>query len=353
MTARRRDRRQGRVRVVIALVLGAVVVLLATAAAVFTYGHSQLDPPDAGSTATVTVAVAPNETMAQLTAALQHDHLIRSSFWFSLYAGYRGLQAHLQVGLFSLDGSMGASEIVSRLEGPPTTPTVTVTFPEGLSAQQMADQIQMTAGLHITAAAYIQQAEHGSFSEPFLRDLPTGSPLEGFLFPDTYYVPTTETAHQLINLQLQAFEVKAVPQLQSMALSPYQTVIVASILEKEARFPQDLAEVSGVIANRLKAGDDLQLDSTVLYGLGIVRQTTPLTAVQLQQDTPYNTYLNPGLPPTPISNPGTAVLTAASHPAVNDDLFFITDCSGHVHLSVTFAQQQQAIDEYLSQPCPQ
>lgn len=194
------------------------------------------------------------------------------------------------------------------------------------------------------------EVDHGSFNQPFLHDLPAGAPLEGFLFPDTFDLPATATAHDLIALQLNDFEAKAVPVLTSAHLTAYQTVTVASILSREVRYPADLAPVSGVIANRLAAGQDLQLDSTVFYGLGITNEPT-LTPAELAKDTPYNTYIHSGLPPTPIANPGVADLTAAAHPATTAALYFITDCSGHLHLSNTFAEQQVAIATYLSHGC--
>jgi UPF0755 protein len=207
-----------------------------------------------------------------------------------------------------------------------------------------------TAGLGITAAQYMTEVQSGSFSEPFLAGRPKGASLEGFLFPDTYTVPDHSSAHDLVQMQLADFANKALPQLAGLsAQQVYDAVTVASMIEREAKFDVDRPLVAGVVANRLAAGMRLQIDSTVLYGLGL--SSGSLTPEQLATDTPYNTYLHAGLPPTPIANPGAGSIAGAAHPATTPYLFYISDCAGHNHYSVTGQEHDQQIQQYLSKPC--
>jgi UPF0755 protein len=206
------------------------------------------------------------------------------------------------------------------------------------------------AGVGITAAQYLAEVQTGSFNEPFLAGRPAGATLEGFLFPDTYDIPANATAHDVVQMQLADFATKAMPQFAGLSAQQlYATLTVASITEREAQFEADRAPVAGVVDNRLAAGMRLQLDSTVIYGLGVSGGT--LTAQQLATDTPFNTYIHAGLPPTPISNPGVSSITAAVHPTSSSYLFFLSDCSGHNHYSVTEQEHEQQIAQYLSKPC--
>ncbi|HEY8754873.1 MAG TPA: endolytic transglycosylase MltG [Candidatus Dormibacteraeota bacterium] len=340
--------RRGRSGVIFAI-LAIILVLGVIGGATFVYGRTQLDPPASGTGTAVTITVHNGEGLDTLVNDLASHGLVRSTFWFGWYARLQGLGAKLVAGNFLLHNAMSASFIVQRLEGPPQVSTHHVLLTEGLTAGQMAARIA-AAGLGITADQYLAEVRSGSFSEPFLAGRPAGASLEGFLFPDTYEIPDHSTAHDVVQMQLADFAAKAMPLLGG--LSPqqlYSTLTVASIAEREAKFDPDRPLVASVVDNRLNAGQLLQLDSTGIYGLGISGGT--LTAQQLATDTPYNSYIHPGLPPTPISNPGASSVSAAAHPATTPYYFFISDCTGHNHYSVTEQQHEQQIAQYLSKPC--
>ncbi|MBJ7610228.1 MAG: endolytic transglycosylase MltG [Candidatus Dormibacteraeota bacterium] len=330
-------------------IIGVLVLLAVAGGGTLLYGRSQLDPPAATSSAAVTITVRDGESLDTLVTDLAGHGLIRSSFWFGWYARLQGLGSKLVAGQFVLDDSMSASYVVQRLEGAPQARTRQLLLTEGLTAAQMGHRVA-AAGLGITADHYMAEVAHGTFNEPFLAGRPSGASLEGFLFPDTYTVPQGSTAHDIVQMQLTDFANKAMPVL--TGLSPqqlYSTVTIASIAEREAKFEVDRPLVAGVVDNRLGAGMRLQLDSTVTYGLGI--SGGALSAQQLAMDTPYNTYLHAGLPPTPIANPGASSINAAAHPARTADLFFVSDCSGHNHYSVTEQEHEQQIAKYLGTPC--
>ncbi len=338
----------GRTGVVFAIV-GIVILLVVIAGGTLLYGRAQLDPPAATAGAPVTITVSGGESLDTLVKDLTEHGVIRSSFWFGWFARLQGLGSRLVAGTFTLDDAMSASYIVQRLEGTPQAGTRHLLLTEGLTAGQMAARVG-AAGLGITADQYLKEVQAGAFSEPFLAGRPAGASLEGFLFPDTYDVPANATAHDIVQMQLADFANKAMPLL--AGLSPqqlYATLTVASIAEREAKFDVDRPLVAGVVDNRLANRMLLQLDSTVTYGLGL--NGGALTAQQLAKDTPYNTYIHSSLPPTPISNPGVSSISAAVHPAKTQYLFFLSDCSGHNHYSLTEKEHEQQINQYLGQPC--
>jgi UPF0755 protein len=205
--------------------------------------------------------------------------------------------------------------------------------------------------LGLTAAGYLAEERTGHFSAGFLDGRPPGTPLEGMLFPDTYEVPIGATAHDVVGQQLDAFTSKALPLLAAPphGLTAYQLVVLASIVEREARLPADRPLVAGVLYNRLARGMDLQVDASVIYGLGVTDRAP--TTDELRVDTPYNTYLHAGLPPTPIANPGLASLEAAAHPVASRYLFYVSDGCGHNHYSSTASAHDALVRQYLNSPC--
>jgi UPF0755 protein len=344
-------RRRGRGLACFFAVLAVLAVLAVAGGGVVLYARSQLDAPTAVHGVPVSVEIKPGETLDQLADDLQAQGLIKSAFWFKWFARFKGLASHLHAGRFKLDSGMVASAVVARLEGNPDVVLKRVVLAEGLTAQQMAGRVA-AAGLGITADQYMAEVRTGVFTEAFLQGRPAGASLEGFLFPDTFDVPAGTTAHQLVEMQLADFGRRAGSLLRAppKGLSAYQLVVMASIIEREARFDADRPIVASVLYNRLDAGMDLQVDASVLYGLGIVGRSP--TIDELHQDTPYNTYLHPGLPPGPIANAGLASLQAAAHPATTRFLFYVSDGCGHNHYSTTQAEHDQQAARFVNSPCP-
>jgi uncharacterized YceG family protein len=232
-------------------------------------------------------------------------------------------------------------------------PALKILFPEGFTVAQMAKRI--------TAVNKIAKEEKGITpalqAKSYRRvantaaELPKGfrkvkAPhLEGFLFPATYEFTEDTTSKQLVDLQLKAFE-RAWSQLdlnyaKSKNLTPYDVLIIASMVEKEVQVPKERPLVAAVIYNRLKADLPLGIDATIRYGLGIP-PTKAIRQSQLESRNPYNTRVHQGLPPTPIANPGLASLQAAAHPANADHLYFIrkADCRSHFFT----ASEQEFLD---------
>ena len=243
---------------------------------------------------------------------------------------------------------MAASEVIDVLDGAPYCPPVSFVIPEGFTVDQIATRVAATKGLDITRQEYLDAVAQDSYDAPFLSIRPAGdTSLEGFLFPATYSVPDCATAHQVVQEQLDGFQSNLVPDLPSGTAQAYADLITASIVQAEG-LPNDFAQIASIVNNRLAIGMDLQIDAIVMYGL----HQSGLAMVTADEaiNTPYNSYMHRGLPPTPIDNPGVATVQAAVHPASTPYLFYVTAC-GQTYYSITDAIHNQQVAEYEGKPC--
>ena len=257
------------------------------------------------------------------------------------------------VGLGSDAG--GSSEVdTTALDTAPAKPVLRIIFPEGFTRKQMAARIAAVNKIARDERGISPSLRPGRYLAATERvaKLPagfknSGAPnLEGFLFPATYEFNEDTTSAQLVDDQLEAFD-RAWGQIdmkyaRSKNLTPYDVLIIASMVEKEVQVPRERPIVAGVIYNRLSRGMVLGIDATIRYGFDIP-PTQPILQSQLDSDNPYNTRRIVGLPPTPISNPGLASIQAAAHPAETDFVFFVrkADCRSHF-----FTASEQAFLNY-------
>lgn len=171
---------------------------------------------------------------------------------------------------------------------------------------------------------------------------------EGFLFPETYLIPTNFTAKELYDLLTTTFEEKMAelsPEIEASSLTVEEIIILASIIEREANSVESKHMVSGILQNRLDIGMALQVDASIGYVLE--KSLSELTASDLEMDSPYNTYLYPGLTPTPISNPGLESIAAVLNPTPSDYLFYITGDDGNFYYAENFDQHRANIAKHL------
>ena len=239
--------------------------------------------------------------------------------------------------------SQPAETVVPEVPEPPLE-LLRIVFPEGFTIEEMAERVTAVNGIakehrgitpSLSASAYRQVAQNTSLiPEGFLATYENPPTLEGFLFPATYQFTEETTTRELIEQQIAQFE-RTWAQLdlsfaERQALTAYDVLIIASMIEEEVREPRERELAAAVIYNRLNAGMTLGIDSTVRYGLGIPA-TESLRRSQLQSDNPYNTRKLLGLPPTPISNPGLESMRAAAQPADKPFLFYARrkDCQTH------------------------
>lgn len=281
-------------------------------------------------------------TFHQVAETLHQAGLIDSVLVFDLYARYRHLDRSVEAGGYELSRNLTAIQILKELQTA-RPDEIFITIPEGYTMQKTAQKLDK-GGL-IKGSAYIEAVNNGKFDFPFLKDRPPGANLEGFLFPDTYLVPKDATATQLVSQQLKEFGKKWNAARKAAAeqrkLNVFQIVTVASLIEREAKFDDDRPKVASVIYNRLAIDMYLQIDATVLYAKGVWQDRVTLEDRKVQS--PYNTYLHPGLPPGPIANPGLKAIDAALHPAQTEYLFYLSDPQGHNH----YARNNQEFGELL------
>lgn len=240
-------------------------------------------------------------------------------------------------GTYRLTTNMTFDDAIAVLSTPPTpVSTVSVTIPEGYRLTQIAARVQEALG--IQAKELLSSAMRPSWRlAPYL---PAGRGTEGFLFPDTYaFVKADTTADDVVRRMLDHFGTEADPlawtNAKKLGVTPYQVVIIASMIEREARVASDRAKIAAVIYNRLADGMTLGIDATLLYD-----DPTPdgeLSASDLRSKSPYNTRLHRGLPPTPIASPGLASLRAALQPADVPYLYYVLcGADGRHRFSVSY-----------------
>lgn len=274
----------------------------------------------------VEVEILPGETTAEIAQQLATEEVIGSVFWFRVMTRVRGLEADIQAGRYEMRRGMGVQGALDVLSRRPEVKGVAITVPEGFSLRQVGERLG--ARTHIAAANFTKVATDGSIRATLQP--PGVNTLEGFLFPETYLVVGREGAPDVVRRMVHTFE-EATSGLdwsfaEGRGLSRYQALIVASLVEREAKVPEDRDKVAAVIYNRLAKGMRLQIDITAVYGLD--EHKVP-TRADLRRPSPYNTYLINGLPPTPIANPGLDAIEAALHPAPIDALYYVViDPSG-------------------------
>ena len=279
----------------------------------------------------------------QIAATLENSGIILNRFGFDLERLHRG--GTLKAGEYRFDHPVPLAEVYDRLlRGDVYTRTVTI--PEGFNLFDIATAVQ-AAGLgsreDFLRAAHTQTELIETWS-------PHATSLEGFLFPDTYKFSRHTTPDQMLAAMVRRFR-QAVTQL-GLNGDIARTVVLASLIEKEVRQPEERPLVAGVFLNRIAVGMPLATDPTVIYAALLEnRYRGTIYASDLQSPSPYNTYKHAGLPPGPICSPGVASLNAAMHPARTDFLYFVADANGHSRFSTGLKEHAAQVDAYRkSQP---
>ena len=298
----------------------------------------------------VTVVIEPGESASQIARDLAEVGVVASSVEFDRVVREARASNRLQAGSYDLETGMEPEAVLAvLLEGPETPEVYRLTVIEGLTAGQMLDSIsrQTTFTFDELSSVLLDGTVTSSLmpGEPEqLRDW------EGLLFPDTYEFEADATAAEVLGTMARTMEerVGAVDwtYLEEREMTPYDGIIIASLIEKEVLVDEERELVSSVIFNRLDLGMRLQIDATVIYALGAVPEGG-LTFADLEVNSPYNTYLIDGLPPTPISGVRLASLRAAAAPADTEYLFYlVTDEETGRHTFVeTFEEFQELLAE--------
>ena len=313
----------------------------------FTFMNHLMNPPVeemelSGTTVSVTIPDgASTETIAEI---LKENDLIGSVFGFKLTSKLEGFDGTYKQGTYNIDTGMTKRQIMELLQSGKVAADLQLMVPEGYTVKQIAAKAE-EIGI-CTAEEFISEANNGTFDYEFLKGLPDREyRLEGYLFPDTYFLSESMTAHDVINAMLSRFDQMYTEEYQKAVKASGHTldeiVTLASMVEKEIKLPEERAKAAGVMYNRLKDGITLGIDATVLYAVG--KTAGELTQDDLNIDSPYNTRKNYGLPLGPISNPGEASFKAALYPENHNYLYYVVEAVGkdnHVYC--------ETYDEFLN-----
>lgn len=266
---------------------------------------------------------------------LKKQGLIRSSVAFFLLARFGGIADNIQAGEFRLNPSMDLSTLANALTH--GTTDVWITIPEGWRNEEIA--LKLAKEFNIPEKEFLKYAK------------------EGYMFPDTYLMPKDATAEKVANIMLDNFNKKITQETYEKArlsgLSKEDLIIIASLVEREAKFDSDRPLVVSVIINRLRIGMKLDIDATIQYALGYQTKEKnwwkkELTGEDLEVESPYNTYKNPGLPPTPICNPGLSVISSVVEAPKTNYIYYLSDKSGKIHFAETIEEHKVNIQKYLN-----
>lgn len=278
--------------------------------------------------------VKKGDTVNEISQNLETEKLIRNKVVFYLIVKKLGIERKIQAGDFRINRAMSPTEIAQALTKGGLDSWVTVV--EGLRREEIADVFAQS---------------HGIATQDFMANVPP----EGYLFPDTYLIPQDATAPQAIAILRNTFTEKVQPLLldasKKTGLTQNEVVILASLIEREARSDEARRMVARVLLNRLNKEMPLQVDATVQYALGYQQQEKSwwkraLTFDDLKIDSTYNTYKNTGLPPAAIASPSLSAIRAIVEAPQHDYLFYITGKDNKMHYAKTYEEHQRNITRY-------
>lgn len=344
----------------IALVVVSVLAIVSVIYGGYQFWYlRQVNPPGDPGAAEIFTVTESDDLIAISKRLEQEGFIVNDSVFRSYVSSKGGLD--VSAGFFTLKPRDHVGNILRVLRTPPNETLTKVTFPEGFTLEQIAERLGEEIK-SVTESDFLTKTGGTATEISAVRSIyqpESVTTLEGLLFPDTYLVSGDETATQVAQQMLKLMERVGRQEglddsLMSVGLTPYEVLTIASIIEREAKVPEDRAKISRVIYNRLTIGMPLEIDATLFY-----KQDPDVPFLELKAiDSPYNSYLYTGLPPTPISNPGRAAINAALNPAPNPSagdpicreitdgspclyLYYVLyDKDGHHKFASTLAQHQ-------------
>ena len=318
-----------------------LLFLLLAAAGAVGWAYFELGRPGPALAEPAIVTVEPGKRFVDVAGELSTRGLLRHPLLLVAWARLTGQDRQIRAGDFSIPSALSPRDLLTRLTSRPDVHRVTI--PEGL-------RVHDVVGLLSGAGFGAEESFYCLLDDPaFLatEDLPPEG-AEGYLFPDTYDFPLATPPERILHAMVARFRAMFTPEMVEKAaklgLTPNEAVILASLVEEEAKRADERRPIAAVFLNRLKRGMPLQSDPTVLYEREGSDRT--ITRADLHRPTPYNTYTIPGLPPTPIANPGRAALEAAVDPAPVDHLYFVARGDGSHEFSTTLAEHNAAVARY-------
>ena len=302
-----------------------------------------VDQPMTISTAVpAMLQVKPGSSLRSIAASLQQQGLVADGRYFVWMARLRSQASRIQAGEYQIEAGMTPAQLLDGMVSGRVR-QYAITVPEGWTFRQMMAKVD--------ANPYLEHRLTGLVDEEVMARLGhAGEHPEGRFFPDTYHFPRglsdVEFLQRAYQAMAQRLEQEWSGRAEGLPLkSPYEALILASIVEKETGAPRERGEIAGLFIRRLQKGMRLQTDPTVIYGIGPGYDGN-IRKSDLQRDTPYNTYTRKGLPPTPIAIPGGDALHAALHPVAGESLYFVARGDGTHHFSASLEEHECAVVRY-------
>jgi len=268
----------------------------------------------------ISFMVDKGSSVTKISNNLKNEGLIKNALVFKYYVQFTGVQNKIQAGEFDLSRNLTLTQIIEKLKKGPTE--ILVTIPEGLRREEVAEKFTSTLN------------KDDAFRREFLN-LSAGK--EGYLFPESYLFPKEATATQIINRMTSTFDKK-------IKDVTYKQLIVASLLERETFADSEKPIVAGIIYKRLENDWPLQIDATLQYIKG---DWKPVYSIDKELNSPFNTYKNLGLPPSPICNPSLSSILASISPETSEYWYYIHDNDGKIHFAKDLDEHNANIAKYL------
>ena len=337
---------------IITIFLALALFLFAAGIAGFIYiQHAINDPCNINSNIKKEFTIKSGDSVNQIAANLQSDNLISDVNFFKFYIWQKKIGSKLQAGSYELSPSMLIPEIASLfIGGKVKSDEILITIPEGFSNKEI--DTRLVKNDLIERGDFINFNETNSLdlsSYEFLRDKPENAELQGYYFPDTYEYYKNSSTEEIAKKMLDNFDRKLSQELREEIKKQdktiFETLILASIIEKEAGFAEDMGKVSSVFHNRLGIDYPLESDATINYITESGRSKS--TYEDLEIDSPYNTYKYAGFPPAPICNPGLNAIKAAIYPEETSYFFFLTPPDRKAIFSETYTEHLKNQSKYL------
>jgi len=328
----------------IGLLILLILIISLSFATVFVLWKSYNNPVDPQNTKAIRIVIPKGYGSSQIADLLKQKNLIKNSLAFRIKVKQLNLGNKLQAGSYQISPSQNLEKIVSSLTSGKTE-EFWVTIPEGKRLEEIAK---------ILADEFSDNDLQ--FSIPDFLDLTEGQ--EGYIFPETYLFPKTATTELVVQTLQNTFEKKTSElkqQAKNLDYSWDEIINIASMVEREAKFKQDRPKVARVFLNRLDIGMGLQIDATIQYSMGTAACSSSIgkecdwwpTVFDTSYQSKYNTYQNPGLPPTPISNPGLAAIEAVVTAPDHNYLYYLSEDDGTTYYSKTLEDHQDKVQKYL------
>jgi UPF0755 protein len=308
-----------------------------------------VDKPASNDPSTVRFVVESGASVTEIGQQLEIQGLVSDSDLFRSYVRINGIAPRIQAGNFTLRRNMSIKEVALALQRAQFN-EISITIPEGRRIEEVAELVEQQAGVSAAEFLRLARLQLPDFKPdyPFLKGLPEGATLEGYLFPDTYRLPENPTAQDVILRMLDNFGEKAAPVLaNTQGKTAHELLTVASIVEREAVAADERPTIASLYLNRVNIGMPLQADPTVQYAMGYDpeqkkwwRQITQAD-YQFVDPAGYNTYRSPTLPPGPIASPGLGSIQAVAAPQQTNFIFMVAcpNGDGRHAFSVTYEEQ--------------